>query len=145
MHPDDVEVRASFSLFPSDVKALRRLTLLLRDQDLPVKRTDTFRALIEGLSEKQMHAAVADRLKSAAGTEQEIVEERFTIRLRKGWVKKLDRVCDEFARHDVDVERTYVARCLLHSEYDPKWLVRMVRKLEDSYPDERMWEVRKRR
>ena len=85
MNPDDAEIRASFTFYPSDTRALRRLNLALRDHGLDVARTDTFRALIHVTPEVDMFAMAALRLREEANASasDDVVEERFTVRLRK--------------------------------------------------------------
>ncbi|MDI1335783.1 MAG: hypothetical protein PSU94_06315 [Lacunisphaera sp.] len=136
------EVRASFTFYASDTKALRRLTLALRDRGLDLQRTDVFRLLLEVTPEVEMmaHATLRLREEAKAPSSNETVDERFTVRLQRGWLKKLDRVVDDLARKDVDVERTFVARALVHAEHDVPQLARQAAKFIAVHPDRRFRE-----
>ena len=146
MISDDDEVRASFTFYAADSRALRRLNLALRDQGLDVQRTDAFRLLLHTTPEVEMMALAALRRRQEAKVPagDATVDERFTVRLRRGWLRKLDQVVDDLARKDVDVERTYVARALVHAEHDVKALVRQGRKFFGEFPDRRTRAARTR-
>lgn len=142
MISDQAEVRASFTFYAGDTKALRRLTLALRDRGLDLQRTDVFRLLLEVTSELEMmaHATLRLREEAKAPSKDETVDERFTVRLQGAWLKKLDRVVDDLARKDVDVERTFVARALVHAEHDVPALARQAAKFIAAHPDRRFRE-----
>lgn len=146
MKSTDAEVRMSFTFYAGDTKALRRLTLALRDRGLDVQRTDVFRLLLDVTPELEMMAYATLRLKNEASapSSDEIVDERFTIRLQSAWLKKLDRVVDDLARRDVDVERTFVARALVHAEHDVPALVRQAAKFVAAHPDRRFRKERQK-
>lgn len=139
MISDHAEVRASFTFYASDTKALRKLTLALRDRGLDLQRTDVFRLLLDVTPELEMmaHATLRLREEAKAASSDETVDERFTVRLQGVWLKKLDRVVDDLARKDVDVERTFVARSLVHAEHDVPALVRQAAKFLVAHPDRR--------
>ncbi len=140
MSSDTDEVRASFTFYADDTRALRRLNLALRDRGVDVKkRTDTFRLLLHVTPEVDMMAHATLRLREEArqAASGEVVDERFTIRLRRVWLKKLDRVVDDLARKDVDVERTFVARALVHADHDVKALARAAVEFFAEFPDRR--------
>ena len=148
MNPDDAEIRVSYAFYPSDTRALRRLTLALRDQGLDVVRTDVFRALLHVTSEAEMFAFATLRLKQEAvgkPAADEVVDERFTLRVRKGTIKKVDRVIDDLARKDLDADRTLVSRAILHGEHDVKSLVKATRKFLEEIPDGRTSQARAKR
>ncbi|MFA6135657.1 MAG: hypothetical protein WC869_16735 [Phycisphaerae bacterium] len=142
MISDTAEVRASFTFYAGDTKALRKLTLALRDRGLDMQRTDVFRLLLDVTPELEMMAHATLRLRAEAKSLQtdETVDERFTVRLQGAWLKKLDRVVDDLARKDVDVERTFVARALVHAEHDVPALVRQAAKFVAAHPDRRFRE-----
>ncbi len=142
MISDTAEVRASFTFYAGDTKALRKLTLALRDRGLDMQRTDVFRLLLDVTPELEMMAHATLRLRAEAKSPQtdETVDERFTVRLQGAWLKKLDRVVDDLARKDVDVERTFVARALVHAEHDVPALVRQASKFVAAHPDRRFRE-----
>jgi hypothetical protein len=139
MISDTAEVRASFTFYAADTKALRKLTLALRDRGLDVQRTDVFRLLLEVTPEVEMmaHATLRLREEEKSPSTAELVDERFTIRLQGSWLKKLDRVVDDLARKDVDVERTFVARSLVHAEHDVPALAKQATKFVAAHPDRR--------
>lgn len=141
MKPDDDKViRVSFALYPSDNKVLRRLNLVLRDAGLDVVRTDTLRFLLHTTSSAEMFALTTLRLKEdAAGriVKEDHFEERVTLRSRKSVMDKIDDVVDDLARKDLDADRTYVIRAVLHGDHDPKALVRSAKKFLAEFPDGR--------
>lgn len=139
MSSDAEEVRASFTFYAADSRALRRLNLALRDRGIDVQRTDTFRLLLHTTPEVDMMAFATLRLREEEKqpATDELVDERFTVRLRHEWLRKLDRVVDDLARKDVDVERTFVARALVHAEHDAKALARAAGKFFEEFPDGR--------
>jgi Golgi nucleoside diphosphatase len=107
-----------------------------------MQRTDVFRLLLDVTPELEMmaHATLRLRAEAKAPSTDEIVDERFTVRLQGEWLKKLDRVVDDLARKDVDVERTFVARSLVHAEHDVPALVRQAAKFVAAHPDRRFRE-----
>ena len=139
MNSKDEEVRASFSFYPVDSRALRQLTLALRDRGLDVQRTDAFRLLLHLATELEMmaHATLRLRAEENAPASAEMADERFTVRLQKSWLDKLDRAVDELLRKDVQVERTYVARALIHANYDAKALAKQAERFLLDRPDKR--------
>lgn len=139
MPPNDEEVRASFTFYAADSRALRRLNLALRDRGIDVQRTDTFRLLLHVTPEVDMMAFATLRLREEEKqpASDDLVDERFTVRLRREWLEKLDRVVDDLARKDVDVERTYVARALVHAGHEAKALARAAEKFFGEFPDGR--------
>ena len=145
MTPDSADVRASFTFYPADSRALRRLTLALRDGGLDVERTDVFRLLLHVTSELDMMALATVRLRQEANQPagDEFVDERFTVTLRPEWLKKLDRAVDELARKDVAVRRTLVARSVVHAEHNVKALARAAEKFFGEFPDRRTRAARK--
>jgi hypothetical protein len=145
MTPDSADVRASFTFYPADSRALRRLTLALRDGGLDVERTDVFRLLLHVTSELDMMALATVRLRQEANQAagDEFVDERFTVTLRPAWLKKLDRAVDELARKDVAVRRTFVARSVVHAEHNVKALARATEKFFGEFPDRRTCAARK--
>lgn len=137
---DDREIRVSFTFYPSDTKALRRLTLALRDGGLDVARTDTLRSLLHTTSETDMLRLAAERLKAEANDSlphNETVDERFTARVRQGAMRKIDRVIDNLARKDLDADRTFIIRAVLHGDHEPKTLIRSTKKFLEEFPDRR--------
>lgn len=139
MISDNAEVRASFTFYAEDARALRRLTLALRDRGLDLQRTDVFRLLLDAIPEVEMmaHATLRLRHEAKSPSSSATVDERFTIRLRGAWLKKLDRVVDDLARKDVDVERTFVARALVHADHDTAALAKRALKFLADNPDRR--------
>lgn len=144
MISDSAEVRASFTFYAADTRALRRLTLALRDRGLDLQRTDVFRLLLEVTPELEMmaHATLRLREEAKSPTTDETVDERFTVRLQGSWLRKLDRVVDDLARRDVDVERTFVARSLVHAEHDLPALAKQAVKFAAAHPDRRFRAVK---
>lgn len=145
MSSDTEEVRASFTFYPADSRALRRLNLALRDRGFDVQRTDTFRLLLHVTPQVEMMALATLRLRAEAKLPpgDDIVDERFTIRLRRSSLEKLDGAVDDLARKDVDVERTFVARALVHADHDVKALARAAEKFLREFPDGRTKAARK--
>lgn len=134
------EKRVSFSLYDADLKALRRLTLALRDARLDVHRLDALRLVIYADSEAELFAHTALRLKrEAEGAESpdSTVVERISVTFPQALVDKLGRVADDLARKDLDAERTFIARAALHAPHDVKALVRAHPKMEQEFPDKR--------
>jgi hypothetical protein len=145
MGSDGSDIRASFSFYPSDNRALQRLTLLLRDKGFDVQRTDTFRLLLHLNTELEMlaHATLRLRQEETQPRSDEMAMERFTVRMPKAWLQKLDRVVDEFTRRDVQMERTYVARSLVYAPYDEKLLCKQAARFMAEFPDRRMRSAKK--
>lgn len=141
MKPDDDKViRVSFALYPSDTKVLRRLNLVLRDAGLDVVRTDTLRFLLHTTTAAEMFALTTLRLKDdAAGriAKEKNFEERVTLRSPQSVMAKIDDVVDDLARKDLDADRTYVIRAVLHGDHEPKSLVRAAKKFLAEFPDGR--------
>ena len=139
MNPKHEEARASFSFYPADSRALRQLTLALRDRGLDVQRTDTFRLLLHLATELEMmaHATLRLRQEERMPASDETADERFTVRMQKIWLDKLDRAVDELMRKDVQIERTYVARALVHADYDFKTLAKQAERFFLDQPDKR--------
>jgi hypothetical protein len=142
MISDSAEVRASFTFYAGDTKALRKLTLALRDRGLDLQRTDVFRLLLDVTPEVEMmaHATLRLRGEAKSPSSDETVDERFTVRLQDAWLKKLDRVVDDLARKDVDTERTFVARSLVHADHDIPALAKQAAKFSAAHPDRRFRE-----
>ena len=136
MIADDADVRASFTFYADDSKALRKLTLALRDCGLDLQRTDVFRLLLDVTPEVEMMAHATLRLKTEA-KQPAYIDERFTVPLRGKWLNKLDRVVDDLARRDVTVQRTFVARSLVHAAHDVPALAKQAVKFAKAYPDRR--------
>jgi len=134
------EKRVSFTFYEADVKALRRLTLALRDHGLDVLRLDALRLLIYADSEAELFSHAALRLKQEAqlpGPKDATVVERASVTLPKALVDKLGRVADDLARKDLDAERTFIIRAALHARHDLKALARAHPKMELEFPDKR--------
>jgi hypothetical protein len=91
--------------YPCDNRALQRPTLTLRDKGFDVQRTDTFRLLLHLNTELEMlaHATLRLRQEETQPRSDEMAMERFTVRMPKAWLHKLDRVVDEFTRLDVQI------------------------------------------
>ncbi|MFA5262949.1 MAG: hypothetical protein WC378_03925 [Opitutaceae bacterium] len=131
--------RVSFSLYADDTKVLRRLNLALRDAGADVGRADAMRLLIYAASEAEMfsHAALRLQAEARGGADTGTIDERFTVWLPGSLIKKLGRVVDDLARKDIDVERTFIVRALLHAPHDAKALIRALPKLAVEFPDRR--------
>ena len=141
MKPASAEIRASFPFYAEDSRALRQLNLALRDAGAAVERTDTFRLLLHVTSEAELFARAVlrygpDARPDAAGY-GDGTGERFTVRVRADWVKKLEQVRDDLARKDIDVRRVDVARAVLHAPHDVKKLLRELGRFEAAFPDRR--------
>jgi hypothetical protein len=149
MKPTSGEVRASFPFYAEDSRALRQLNLALRDAGADVERTDTFRLLLHVTSEAELFARAVLRYgpdaKDPAAGYGDGIGERFTVRISRDWVKKLERVRDDLARKDIDVRRVDVARAVLHAPHDVKKLVREAEKFLAEFPDKRTRGVRAQR
>lgn len=141
MRPDDTqEIRASFTFYPSDLTALRRLTLALRDAGLDVSRADTLRALLHAAPEADLVRAATLRLAAEAAGQlpaDERVAERLSVVVQRGHLRKLDHAIDSLARRDLDADRSFLVRSALHADHDPKVLVRTAKKLLAAFPDRR--------
>lgn len=133
------EKRVSFTFYDDDLKALRRLNLALRGQGSDVHRLDTLRLLIFAASEAELFAHAALRM-SEEGKSREPsrkVVERLSVTLPTDFITKLSRVADDLARKDLDLERTYIIRALLHADHDPIALAKAWPLMEQHYPDKR--------
>jgi len=132
--------RVSFTFYDEDLKALRRLRLALRDLGADVELTDTLRLLIFASSEAELFARAALAVERESKDQPERrgpVETRFSVTLPVDFVAKLGRVRDDLSRKDLDVERTFIIRAVLHASHDAKALLKVLPKLEQVYPDKR--------
>ena len=133
------EKRVSFTFYDDDLKALRRLNLALRDQGAEVHRLDTLRLAIFAATEAELfsHAALRMREEGKSRKANRTVAERLSVTVPADFITKLSRVADDLARKDLDVERTYIVRALLHAKHDPAALLKAWPKMEKRYPDKR--------
>jgi hypothetical protein len=133
------EKRVSFTFYAEDLKALRRLNLALRDSGADVHRLDTLRLLMFAASEAELfsHAALFYKEKGKGRRAKETVVERLSVTVPSDFITKLSTVADDLARKDLDVERTYIVRALLHAAHDPASLVKAWSEMEERYPDKR--------
>lgn len=134
-----VEKRVSFTFYEDDLKALRRLNLALRDQGANVHRLDTLRLAIFAATEAELfsHAALRMSEEGKSRRANRTVAERLSVTVPADFVTKLSRVADDLARKDLDVERTYIVRALLHAKHDLVLLAKAWPKMEQRYPDKR--------
>jgi hypothetical protein len=133
------EKRVSFTFYDDDLKALRRLNLVLREQGTDVHRLDTLRLLIFAATEAELfsHAALRMREEGKGRRADCTVAERLTVTVPLDFITKLSQVADDLARKDIEVERTYIVRALLHASHDPAKLAKAWPKMEKRYPDKR--------
>ena len=133
------EKRVSFTCYDDDLKALRRLNLALRDEGIDVHRLDTLRLLIFAATEAELfsHAALRMREEGKGRRANRSVVERLTVTMPKEFITKLSQVADDLARKDLDVERTYIVRALLHAVHDSAKLAKTWSKMEKRFPDKR--------
>lgn len=133
------EKRVSFTFYADDLKALRRLNLALRDSGADVHRLDTLRLLMFAASEAELfsHATLFYKEKGKGRRAKETVVERLSVTVPADFITKLSTVADDLARKDLDVERTYIVRALLHADHDPAALVKAWADMAQRYPDKR--------
>lgn len=132
--------RVSFTFYDEDLKALRRLRLALSDLGADVELTDALRLLLFASSEAELfsHAVLAlEREAKGQNAPSGTAETRFTVTMPLDFIKKLGRVRDDLARKDLDAERTFIVRAVLHASHDVKALLKALPKLEQAYPDKR--------
>jgi len=133
------EKRVSFTFYNDDLKALRRLNLALRRQGTDVQRLDTMRLIIFAATEAEMFSHAALRM-SEVGKGRRAdhrVAERLSVTLPLDFITKLSKVADDLTRKDLDVERTYIVRALLHASHDLAKLAKAWPKMGKRYPDKR--------
>lgn len=137
IYPDK---RVSFTFYGDDMKAFRRVHLALRDLGADVEMTDTLRVLIFSATEAELFSHAALRLqreRKIPGYSGAAIEKRFSVTVPQALVEKLSRVRDDLARKDLDVERTFIVRALLHAPFDAKALCKALPQLEAEFPDKR--------
>jgi len=133
------EKRVSFTFYDDDLKALRRLNLALRGKGAEVQRLDSLRLLIFAATEAELFSHAALRM-SEVGKGRRAdhrVAERLSVTLPADFITKLSKVADDLARKDLDVERTYIVRALLHATHDLAKFVKAWPKMGKRYPDKR--------
>ena len=133
------EKRVSFTVYEEDLKALRRLNLALRDHGADVHRLDTLRLLLFAATEAELfsHAALFFKAKGKGRRSGQTVVERLSVTIPADFIAKLSRVSDDLARKDLEVERTYIVRALLHAKHDTAALAKAWSAMEKRYPDKR--------
>lgn len=139
--------RVSFTFYADDLKALRGLRLALRDLGADVELTDAMRVLIYTASEAEMFSHAALRLQreeKSPGRSAATVETRFSVTLPQAFIDKLGRVRDDLARKDIEAERTFIIRALLHAPPDAKALRKALPRLEQEFPDKRSLRPKRR-
>ncbi len=143
--------RISLSCYPDDLRVLRQLVLRLAERGIRVKRTFIVRALAHMTPEVEILAHAVLRHKeepplrgkgNAGGTH---TAERLTLYILKEDLKKLDRVCVELLRQEIEVTRTYLLRSLIYSATEDDLLAESIKRFAHDFPDRRTREVRAKR
>lgn len=139
--------RVSFTFYDEDLKALRRLRLALRDLKADVELTDTLRLLLFACSEAELFAHAALALEQEAKgprPSKGTAETRFSVTVPQDFIDKLGHVRDDLSRKDLDTERTFIVRAVLHASHDVKALLKALPKMEQAYPDKRSFKGQRR-
>lgn len=133
------EKRVSFTFYDEDLKALRRLNLALRAKGADVHRLDTLRLLIFTASEAELisHAALRMQREGKSRKANKTVVERLSVTVPADFISKLSRVVDNLAQKDIEVERTYIVRALLHAQHNHNALVKAWPRMTRAFPDKR--------
>jgi hypothetical protein len=133
--------RASFSLYPSDVKVIDTLIAGLAGHALKVDAAKVIRCLLHTTAELDLFAYAViqhreDGLKEGA-REKENIAERLTVEQLKTARDKLERVIGQLAKKGIKMNDSYVLRSFLRRLPPLDALVPVFKRYGEEFPDGR--------